>query len=184
MKTLKSVLKGLIILTIGITTLGAIELSPVQADTKTGYNNNIYVEFNILDSYTTEDNGQLTEYSDGSFAYVDTFNNIYEFTPTSLGDWNYSFDNIGDLNKCILSYASCLNDNKSNCLYITNSYINDEGDTIVEYNDYSYTVVNYNDNYFEFVLSCTEDWSLYFKDIKDLNNCIATYKSIKETGMY
>ncbi|OSA95754.1 UNVERIFIED_ORG: hypothetical protein B2H93_04850 [Clostridium botulinum] len=179
MKNIKNVLKGLILL--GAIVISAIAINPVQANAEVVNNS---LEFNIVDNYTKENGGKITDYSDGSFAYTDTVNNIYEFTPTSLGDWNYSFDNIEDLNKCILSYASCLNDNKSNYLCVTNSYINDEGDTIVEYNDYSYTVVNYNDNYFEFVPSCTEDWSLYFKDIKDLNNCLATYKSIKETGMY
>ncbi|WP_252225325.1 MULTISPECIES: hypothetical protein [unclassified Clostridium] len=182
MKRLKSILKGLMILTMAIMTLGSIELNPVQAEEITSVKT--IAKFNIVDTYTKSDNSQITNYSDGSFAYIDTVNNIYEFTPVSLGDWNYNLDNIEDLNNCILSYASCLNDNKSNCLYVKDSYINDEGDTIVEYSDYSYTVVNYNDNYFEFVPSCTEDWSLYFESIEDLNNCIATYKSIKETGMY
>lgn len=140
--------------------------------------------FNIIDSYKTEDNGQLTEYSDGSFAYVNVEKGIYSFTAYEMGDWDYSFDNIDNLNNCIKSYASYINYDRADTIYIVNSYMKENGNLVIEYNDDSYAVMNNVNNYFEFIPSITEDYGMMFNNANDFINCVSTYKSIKETGMY
>lgn len=140
-------------------------------------------EFYIIDTYMKNDIVQITLYNDNSFAVIDRKNNIYEFTSSKLGDWNYTCNSVDELNKLILDYKYHFNENKVNNFYETNRYYNGTK-LIIEYNDNSYVVLDTVNNYYEFVPAITTDYGITFNNIKDLNNCIATYKSIKEYGYY
>lgn len=143
---------------------------------------------NILDTYYKADESQITEYTNGSYAYVNYDNNTYEFCPVELGDWNYSCNSIDELNNLILSYKATVEGNNTNMIdntfYSVNSYTDAYGDTVIEYNDNSYVVLNNVNNHYVFCPAITEDWALNFNSIENLNNCIATYKNIKEYGWY
>ncbi|WP_252251139.1 hypothetical protein [Clostridium sp. VAP52] len=162
MKRLKSILKGLMILTIAITTLGAIELSPVQADTN------------------------ITEYNDNIYSVYNNKTNKYEvYFQNQLGDWGYSADTQQEVNRIVDSYnfvKTYTEDTKD--FYVTNTYITENGDVFTEYNDLSWSRYNLDKNEYEVYFAITEDDSILLNDMKELNNIVATYKSIKETGMY
>ena len=44
------------------------------------------------------------ELSDGSWALIDNENNRYIFQPVSMGDWDYTCENMEQLKKCIQNY--------------------------------------------------------------------------------
>ncbi|MBY6838791.1 hypothetical protein [Clostridium botulinum] len=176
MKTLKSVLKGLMILTIAITTLGAIELSPVQADTKTITESN--------DDYYVEQGDIITEYNNHAYSVYNHNTNKFEVYFDELGDWGYSVDTQQEVNRIVDSYnfvKTYTEDTKD--FYVTNTYVKD-GNVFTEYNDLSWSRYNLDKNEFEVYFAIIEDDSILLNDMQELNNIIATYKSIKETGMY
>ncbi|MBN1076004.1 hypothetical protein DVV91_16915 [Clostridium botulinum] len=161
MKTLKSVLKGLMILTITFVTLESINLSTVQADTN------------------------ITEYNDNAYSVYNNETNSYEIYFYELGDWGYSADTQQEVNRIVDSYnfvKTYTEDTKD--FYVTNTYTTDKGDVFTEYNDLSWSRYNLNTNEYEVYFAITEDDSILLNDMQELNNIVATYKSIKETGMY
>lgn len=160
-------------------------------------NDNNYVSYNdvtgdnsvnVLDTYYKADESQITDYTNGSYAYVNYDNNTYEFCPVELGDWNYSCNSIDELNNLILSYKNVvegINTNMmDNTFYSVNSYTDQFNDAVVEYSDGGYVVLDNINSYYEFCPAITEDWALNFNSIENLNNCIVTYKNIKEYGWY
>ena len=48
----------------------------------------------------------VTEYSNNSWSYCNDLTSEYEFYPSEMGDWSYTFDNKEDLQKCINTYTS------------------------------------------------------------------------------
>lgn len=177
MKTLKSIIKGLIILTIAITTLGTIELSPVQADTKTITESN--------ENYYVEQGDIITEYNNNAYSVYNNKTDSYEIYFEELGDWGYSADTQQEVNRMVDSYnfvKTYTEDTKD--FYVTNTYIGDNGDVFTEYNDLSWSRYNLDKNEYEVYFAITEDDSILLNDMQELNNIIATYKSIKKTGLY
>lgn len=63
-------------------------------------------ELNVIYSEYKSQGEYLKIFNNGSFAYVDQVNNIYEFTPAECGDWNYSFNNESELERMISAYKS------------------------------------------------------------------------------
>lgn len=143
---------------------------------------------NVLDTYYKADESQITDYTNGSYAYVNYDSNIIEFYPTELGDWNYSCNSIDELNNLILSYKATIEGNNINMIdntfYSVNSYTDAYGDTVIEYNDGSYVILDGINHYYVFYPAITEEYRLNFDSIENLNNCIETYKNIKEYGWY
>ncbi|MBZ9693380.1 hypothetical protein [Clostridium sp. M14] len=161
MKTLKSIIKGLMLLTIAIISLESINLSTVQADTKT-----------------------ITEYNNNAYSVYNNETDNYEVYFYELGDWGYSADTQQEVNRIIDSYnfvKTYTEDTKD--FYVTNTYMKD-GNVFTEYNDLSWSRYNLDKNEYEVYFAITEDDSILLDDMHELNNIVATYKSIKETGTY
>ena len=183
MKTILNTIKTLL-LTGVITILASF---PVMADTT----------LNTLQETNTTikaDNSIITDYTDGSFAYMDKVNNKYEFTANCLGDWDIQADNKEDLNNIVSIYKSHIDNAKDLCNTIKdikeiNRYTDDTGLTTIEYNNGSFALYNTTTGLYQFtptetLVTSQEGYCVQCKDIKQLNNCIATYKSIKLTGKY
>jgi uncharacterized protein YegJ (DUF2314 family) len=68
--------------------------------------------------------------------------------------------------------------------FITNQYTQEDGDIITEYNNSSWSLENDAKGKFEFCPSELGDWSYNLEHKEDLNNIIATYKSIYENGNF
>lgn len=177
MKTIKSIIKALMILTIGIITLGSIELSTAQADTNTITESN--------DNYYVERGDIITEYTDDIYSVYNHNTNKFEIYFNELGDWGYSADTQQEVNRIVDSYnfvKTYTEDTRD--FYVTNTYTTKNGDVFTEYNDLSWSRYNLDKNEYEVYFAITEDDSIMLDNMQELNNIIATYKSIKETEMY
>lgn len=152
--------------------------------------------FNIISYEFKEDGSQITNYNDGSFAYINNVTGEYEFTPCMfLGDWNYSCSSIEDLNNLILDYKKA-HDNLFHSSLIknygeiieTDSFTDEFDNSIIMYNDGSYVIINELNNLYEFYPVITANnnsvWCMNFNKEKDLNNCINTYISLICDGEY
>lgn len=106
MKKLLTIITLLVLLTgsffLGRTTAGQpqvnnkIEVIGVYTDIETATAHNFYIEPGEI----------ATEYSDGSYTIVNEEKSTYMFQPATLGDWEYNFDNLDQLNKCVDTYIS------------------------------------------------------------------------------
>ena len=152
--------------------------------------------FNIVSYEFKEDGSQITNYNDGSFAYINNVTGEYEFTPCMfLGDWNYNCKDINDLNSLILDYKeahdsllhSSLIKNYGEIIE-TDSFTDEYGNEIKVYNDGSYVVINKLNNVYEFYPIITSNnnsvWCMSFDNMKDLENCIYTYILLICDGEY
>lgn len=152
--------------------------------------------FNITSYEFKEDGSQITNYNDGSFAYINNVTGEYEFTPCMfLGDWNYSCKDINDLNNLISDYKnahdsllhSSLIKNYGEIIE-TDSFTDEYDNSIIMYNDGSYKIINELNNVYEFYPVITSNdngvWCLRFDNMKDLENCIYTYISLICDGEY
>ena len=154
--------------------------------------------FNIVSYEFKKDGSQITNYCDGSFAYINTNTNEYEFTAVNfLGDWNYNCSSIEDLNNLISDYKnvhdnlfhSSLIKNYGEIIEIETESFKDEYDNEIKvYNDGSYVVINKLTGTYEFFCSITSNnngvWCLRFDNMKDLENCFNTYCSIIEDKQF
>lgn len=151
--------------------------------------------FNIVSYEFKKDGSQITNYSDGSFAYINTITGKYEFTSCMfLGDWNYSCKNINDLNNLILDYKESHDSlwhselNRNYGEIIEDESFKDEYDNEIKvYNDGSYVVINKLTETYEFFCSITSNnivWCLKFDNMKDLENCFNTYCSMLEDKQF
>ena len=152
--------------------------------------------FNITSYEFKKDGSQITNYNDGSFAYINTNTNEYEFTPVNfLGDWNYNCSSIEDLNNLILDYKkahdsllhSSLIKNYGEIIE-TESFKDKYDNEIKVYNDGSYLIINELTGTYEFYPVITSNnnsiWCMSFDNMKDLENCIYTYISLICDGEY
>ena len=152
--------------------------------------------FNIVSYEFKKDGSQITNYNDGSFAYINNVTGEYEFTAVNfLGDWNYNCSSIEDLNSLILDYKES-HDSLCHSSLIKNygdvfeieSFKDEYDNTIKVYNDGSYVIINESNNVYEFYPIITSNnnsvWCLRFNNEKDLNNCIDTYTSLICDGEY
>lgn len=181
MLNIKNVLKGILLvgaITVGLFATGeqqtgAIEqVTPVKAITES--NENYYVE----------DGDNITEYSNGAYSVYNHCTDNYEVYFDELGDWGYSANTQQEVNRIIDSYNLVKEDtNNTKDFYVTNTYVKDNN-VFTEYNDLSWSRYNLDKNEYEFYPAITEDSSIILNNMDELNNIIATYKSIKETGMY
>lgn len=74
----------------------------------------------------------------------------------------------------------------SNVLYkSTDNFHLDDGDIGIEFSDgITFAVANLETNTYAFQPAELGDWDLTFDNLKDFENCIKTYISIKNTGSY
>lgn len=90
MKNLKSMIMGMLLGLIIIVIVGAKEVKAAELD-------NFYIE-------TTDRVVEILE--DESIILYDTKEQVYNFYPKCLGDWNYSFKNKKDLDNAVTIYKS------------------------------------------------------------------------------
>ena len=139
----------------------------------------------IKTQYITRLGNTVAEYKDGSFKCMNENKGVFEFTPINdIGDYNYSCNNKNELDKLIESYNLCKGGKASNEFYITKTYNKVNGDVVTEYNDNSWSLYNLDTNTFIFMPAITEDTEIQLNSMQELNNIIATYKSIKVNGYY
>ena len=152
--------------------------------------------FNITSYEFKKDGSQITNYNDGSFAYINNVTGEYEFTPCMfLGDWNYNCKDINDLNNLISDYKNA-HDNLFHSSLIKNygdifeidNFKDEYDNSITMYNDGSYKIINELNNVYEFYPVITSNkngvWCLGFDNMKDLENCFNTYCSIIEDKQF
>lgn len=139
-----------------------------------------------INTYNNSSDAVITEYEDNSFSCIGESNGTYEFTPCNqLGDWNYTCNSKEDLNKLIKSYDMCKGDyDNIKEFYIVDTYTKNDGSIVNEYNDNSWSLSNTKTNKYIFMPAITEDTEIELDSMNQLNNIIATYKSLKENGFY
>ncbi|HBG3257174.1 TPA: hypothetical protein KP562_001358 [Clostridioides difficile] len=159
MKNLKSMIMGMLLGLIIIGIVGAKEVKAAELD-------NFYVE-------TTDKVVKVLE--DESIVLYDTKEQVYNFYPVCLGNWNYRFDNKKDLDNAVETYKEL----SSNINHLSNIYVinklNNNGNIKVFLSDGSSIVYMKKDNKYYFYPSCMGDWHLTLDSEIDLNNCVNTY---------
>lgn len=156
MKNLKSMIMGIVLGLIIVGVAGATKVKAAELD-------NFYVEPTDI------------VLEDESIILYDTKEQVYNFYPVCLSDWNYSFDNKKDLDNAVETYKE-LSSNVSHPsdVYIVNQ-LNDNGNIKVFLIDGSSIVYIKQDNKYYFYPSCMGDWYLTLDSKTDLSNCVNTY---------
>lgn len=125
-------------------------------------------------------NGMIGNFSDGSFYYIDKNREVYEFTPSILGDWNYSCDSIEELDKLVSDYRyNYENYEMKKGLGVANQYIKHDGTTIIEFNDNSWAYYNKEKDEYIFMPAITTDTEIKVDNMEQLKNIITTYYNNK-----
>ncbi|HBH0413461.1 hypothetical protein [Clostridioides difficile] len=129
-----------------------------------------------LDNFYVESTDRVVEIlEDESVVLYDTKEQVYNFYPTCLGDWNYSFDNKKDLDSAVATYKEL----SSNINHLSNIYVinklNNNGNIKVFLSDGSSISYINKDNRYYFYPSCMGDWYLKLDNKIDLINCIKSY---------
>ncbi|MCC0642193.1 hypothetical protein [Clostridioides sp. ES-S-0049-03] len=159
MKNIKSMIIGMLLGLIIIGIVGAKEVKAAELD-------NFYVE-------TTDRVIEVLE--DESIVLYDTKEQIYNFYPVCLGDWNYSFKNKKELDRAVNTYKELSNTiSHSSDVYVVNK-LNNNGNIKIFLSDGSSIVYIKNDNKYYFYPSCMGDWYLILDNLNNLRNCINTY---------
>ncbi|MEL0970487.1 hypothetical protein VXC30_18950 [Clostridioides difficile] len=129
-----------------------------------------------LDNFYVESTDRVVEIlEDESVVLYDTKEQVYNFYPKCLGDWNYSFYNKKDLDRAVATYKELSNNvSHSKDVYVINK-LNNTGNIKVFLNDGSSIVYIKQDNKYYFYPSCMGDWYLTLDSKIDLSNCVGTY---------
>ncbi|EQG38291.1 TPA: hypothetical protein KRH68_000716 [Clostridioides difficile] len=155
----KNIVMGIVLGLILVGVAGATKVKAAELD-------NFYVE-------TTDRVIEVLE--DESVVLYDTKEQVYNFYPKSLGDWNYSFDNKKDLDRAVATYKELSNNiSHSKDVYVINK-LNNNGNIKVFLSDGSSIVYIKQDNKYYFYPSCMGDWYLTLDSKIDLSNCVGTY---------
>ncbi|WP_343095774.1 hypothetical protein, partial [Clostridioides difficile] len=154
----KNIVMGIVLGLIIVGVAGATKVKAAELD-------NFYVE-------TTDRVVEILE--DESVVLYDTKEQVYNFYPKSLGDWNYSFDNKKDLDRAVATYKELSNNiSHSKDVYVINK-LNNNGNIKVFLSDGSSIVYIKNDNKYYFYPACMGDWYLTLDSKIDLSNCVGT----------
>ena len=168
---LVKIILTLIITTISILNALSVPASATEVKTHTNYRNDL-----------------VTEYKD--YTTVINYNtNVYELYITAMGDWNFSCNNEKELNNLIAEYKSHIDgpsDLVNTVKYVQeiNRYTKPNGNIIVEFNNNSCAIYNEKNNLYEFYPAETTDEAIACDNMKQLDNCINTYLSIKWNGYF
>lgn len=129
-----------------------------------------------LDNFYIESTDRVIEVlEDESIVLYDTKEQVYNFYPICMGDWNYSFKNKKDLDSAVATYKELSNNvSHSKDVYVINK-LNNNGNIKVFLNDGSSIVYIKQDNKYYFYPSCMGDWYLILDNKVDLINCIKFY---------
>ncbi|MDY6690631.1 hypothetical protein [Clostridioides difficile] len=129
-----------------------------------------------LDNFYVETTDRVIEVlEDESIVLYDTKEQVYNFYPICMGDWNYSFKNKKDLDSAVATYKELSNNiSHSKDVYVINK-LNNNGNIKVFLNDGSSIVYIKQDNKYYFYPSCMGDWYLTLDSKIDLSNCVGTY---------
>lgn len=159
MKNFKNMVIGMLLGLIIAVVVGAKEIKAAELD-------NFYVE-------TTDRVIEVLE--DESVVLYDTKEQVYNFYPACLGDWNYSFKNKKELDRAVNTYKELSNTiSHSSDVYVVNK-LNNNGNIKIFLSDESSIVYIKDDNKYYFYPSCMGDWYLTLDNKIDLTNCIKTY---------
>lgn len=135
---------------------------------------------NSIKEQHEESNGDvIATLKDDSTILINKEQNKYYFYPAILGDWNYTFKNIGQLNMGVETYLEITPQLKrGQAILETNSYYQEDGDLVVEYNDGSWSVINEDTNKYIFGPANMGDWDLQLKNKEEFRNVVDTYKEL------
>ncbi|EII6832983.1 TPA: hypothetical protein KPG21_002156 [Clostridioides difficile] len=155
----KNIVMGIVLGLILVGVAGATKVKAAELD-------NFYVE-------TTDRVIEVLE--DESIVLYDTKEQVYNFYPICMGDWNYSFKNKKDLDSAVAIYKELSNNiSHSKDVYVINK-LNNNGNIKVFLSDGSSIVYIKNDNKYYFYPACMGDWYLILDNKINLKNCINTY---------
>ncbi|MCI9976490.1 hypothetical protein JY742_10195 [Clostridioides difficile] len=159
MKNIKNMIKGMLL---GLIIIGVVGVTKVKAAE--------------LDNFYVESADRVIEVlEDESVILYDTKEQVYNFYPVCLGDWNYSFDNKKELDRAVNTYKELSsNISHSSDVYVANE-LNNNGNIKMFLSDGSSIVYIKDDNKYYFYPSCMGDWYLTLYSKTDLSNCVNTY---------
>lgn len=176
MKNVKNIIVGLILL-VGI----FINCNNVQVQANESDNKVLYE----VSQCKGRNNGDIIEYSNDSWSYIDEANKVYEFNAIELGDWNFTCNSKEDLDKLISDYKNHYeNDYVTDEFYIVEYNRDILGNKFFGFNDGSWASSDIEHNKFLFKPSITSDGIIEVNNEQELKNIVSTYKSIKTTGYY
>ncbi|CCL55236.1 hypothetical protein ACKTJW_003156 [Clostridioides difficile] len=159
MKNLKSMVIGMLISLIIVGVAGITEVKAAELD-------NFYVE-------STDRVVEILE--DESVVLYDTKEQVYNFYPKCLGDWNYSFYNKKDLDRAVATYKELSNNvSHSKDVYVINKLNNNENIKVF-LSDGSSIIYIKNDNKYYFYPACMGDWYLTLDSEINLSDSVNTY---------
>lgn len=152
-------------------------VTPAMREQETDLSN--IVKKNIKEQHVESDGDNIITLKDDSTILVNKKDNKFLFYPSILGDWNYTFKNIGQLNMGVETYIETTPQIKRGKAMIeTNSYYQEDGDLVVEYNDGSWSVINEETNKYVFAPANMGDWDLQLKNKEEFRNVVDTYKEL------
>ncbi|HBF7929183.1 TPA: hypothetical protein KOY26_001655 [Clostridioides difficile] len=159
----KNIVMGIVLGLILVGVAGATKVKAAELD-------NFYVE-------TTDRVIEVLE--DESIVLYDTKEQVYNFYPICMGDWNYSFKNKKDLDSAVATYKELSNNiSHSKDVYVINK-LNNNGNIKVFLSDGSSIVYIKNDNKYYFYPACMGDWYLTLDNLDDLRSCLNTYFDVE-----
>lgn len=117
-------------------------------------------ELKVVETSKSDSGNYIVDLSNGAFVVYDVKNNIIEFQPVELGDWDVSFDNIDDARNCIATYAGLvaptkgvviksedwLDDSNNENKDLIGNVIIDDGKKIIEISKEVYDEIEYGEN--------------------------------------
>lgn len=137
-----------------------------------------------VDSYTKSNGGQIVDYNNLMWTYINEETGEYNLQIPELGDYDFSCNSKEELDRLVLEYKSHVEDPFDACniiknLYETNKTINDNGDVVIDYSNNSYAIYNIEKNIYQFYPAETNDYPVELNSVEQLYNCIATYKECR-----
>lgn len=134
--------------------------------------------------YNKQSGGQIQEYNNKAWTYINDFTGEYVLQIPELGDYEFTCESKEDLDRLILEYKSHIEDAMDLCNTVknvkeVNKTIKKNNDVIIDFNNNSYAIYNIEKNIYQFYPSETNDYPVELDNIEQLYNCIATYKNNK-----
>ena len=119
---------------------------------------------------------QIIELEDGSTVLINSAQGLYNFYPTNMGDWYYSFDNEQQLQWAIETHLDIYPSiEKIEKIEIVKTEVHEDGDVVLELTDGSAVLYNETTNEYYFYASNMGDWEMQVRNAQELKNVISTY---------
>lgn len=143
-------------------------------------------QFEIKSYEVGYNNGEVVNYTNGSYTYSDESRGIYEFVPTELGDWSFECESKEKLDEVVADYKEFKDtENVIEDFYVTGGVKADDGSYVVNFNDGSYIKYDLGCHSYVFMPNITKNkHEIKVNSMIELSHIVLTYQSIKMYGYY